>query len=77
MTARKRRNRRQPSKSPPDSVDDEALARGVAAICGPHSGAARALAELDARRASGKAAHIARVGNTWLVCDSSMPPGVD
>ena len=56
-----------------ESVDVEAQARMVAHICGSSSGAAKALRELDERRAQGRDAWMARHGKTWLVL--SEPDG--
>lgn len=43
------------------------LAEGVARICGPHSGHAKALEQCHARRAEGEDVHLWKSGNMILV----------
>lgn len=51
----------------------EELARRVADIVGPHSGAAKALFELERRRAEGEDAEIILLRGIWLVGPTRDP----
>ncbi len=46
---------------------EEEAARRVAEIMGPFSASAKAIAELEKRRAAGEDAYIVNDGKTWLV----------
>lgn len=48
-------------------ADPEEIARTVAAICGPHSGAALAIGALDRLRGLGERAWITLEGQNWIV----------
>ncbi len=67
---------RSPGISEAACARDEVLARTVAAICGTHSGAALALAELDSRRRQGRQAWITHIGGSWLVVGPDQPIGM-
>lgn len=53
----------------------EELARIVAAMLGPSSAAAKALAELEQRRASGEDAIILKDDRLWIVGPIPTNPG--
>lgn len=56
-------------------VEPEELVRRVAAILGPSSAAAKALAELERRRASGEDAIILKDDRLWIVGRRPTNPG--
>ena len=54
---------------------EELVARIAAQILGPHSASARAVAELDARRANGESVCVRQHGNSWLVLPTPPAAG--
>lgn len=52
---------------------EEDAARRVAHIVGPSSAAAKAIAELERRRAAGERAYVLRHKQSWLVGPMSGP----